>query len=303
MSKIIVIGSISMDLVMETSRIAQEGETVFGDKFSMVPGGKGANQAVALGRLSADGDQISMLGTVGEDAFGSLLKDNLRANKVETEFVGTVPLSSGIAQITLHNHDNRIIYCPGANSEVHPEKWDSQWELISQADLVILQNEIPHEANKIIAEYCKDKKIKLLYNPAPARDTDHEMIALVDYFTPNEHECQDLFPDQSLEEVLKTYPNKIIVTLGSKGSVYCDGREIKTIAAIKAKVVDTTGAGDTFNGALALALAKEASIDKALKFATLASHLSVQKFGAQGGMPSLKEMKENEHYEENWNFE
>lgn len=113
MSNIVIIGSISMDLVMETKRIAKEGETVFGEAFSMVPGGKGANQAVAVGRLSLDNDRITMLGAVGQDSFGPLLLDNLKKNGVSVEYVGTVPLSSGIAQITIFNHDNRIIYCPG----------------------------------------------------------------------------------------------------------------------------------------------------------------------------------------------
>ncbi|EFG6489665.1 ribokinase, partial [Escherichia coli] len=113
MSKIVIVGSISMDLVMKTNRIAQEGETVFGDSFAMVPGGKGANQAVAVGRLAAQKDQINMLGAVGEDSFGHLLLQNLADNGLNVDFVGTVPSSSGIAQITIFNHDNRIIYCPG----------------------------------------------------------------------------------------------------------------------------------------------------------------------------------------------
>ena len=137
MSKIVIVGSISMDLVMETSRIPKEGETVFGDSFSMVPGGKGANQAVAVGRLSSSEDQIIMLGAVGQDSYGPLLLQNLEANGVSAENVGTVPQSTGVAQITIYNKDNRIIYCPGANSSVDTDKWSKEWDILASSDLVI----------------------------------------------------------------------------------------------------------------------------------------------------------------------
>lgn len=302
MSNIVVIGSISMDLVMETSRIPLEGETVFGDTFSMVPGGKGANQAVAVGRLSNENDHISMVGAVGNDSFGPILSENLKENALDVEYVGTVPESSGIAQITLFDQDNRIIVCPGANAQVDSNKWTKEWDIIRDADLVILQNEIPHEVNLQIASYCKDHDIKVLYNPAPARSTDLDMVEYVNYLTPNEGECKELFPNKTIEEALKSFPNKLIVTLGSKGSTYFDGKQIQMIPAIKTKPVDTTGAGDTFNGAFGFAISKGLEIADALRFATLASHLSVQKFGAQGGMPTLDEMKGHEAYEEKWNI-
>lgn len=303
MSKIVIVGSISMDLVMKTNRIAQEGETVFGDSFAMVPGGKGANQAVAVGRLAAQKDQINMLGAVGEDSFGHLLLQNLADNGLNVDFVGTVPSSSGIAQITIFNHDNRIIYCPGANGEVDTTLWEKEWDLLEAADLVILQNEIPHQANLGIAQFCHDKGIKVLYNPAPARETDKEMLDLVTYFTPNQHEVQELFPDKELDTILEAYPNRLIVTLGTKGSTYFDGQVIQLIPAIKTEAIDTTGAGDTFNGAFGFAVSKGLDMRESLKFATLASHLSVQQFGAQGGMPTLSEMKEHNAYEKAWDFE
>lgn len=303
MSKIVIIGSISMDLVMETDRIPQEGETVFGTNFSNVPGGKGANQAVAVGRLSGGDDQVIMLGNVGEDSFGRVLVDNLTTNGILSDKVGTVPQSTGTAQITIYNKDNRIIYYPGANSTVDPNEWgESEWQHLQEADLVILQNEIPHESNLAIARFCHEQGIAVLYNPAPARETDLEMIPYVSFFTPNESECKVLFPENSLEEVLERFPNKLIVTLGSRGSTFYDGKERHNIPAIKTAVIDTTGAGDTFNGAFGFAYSKGLGIKEALTFATVASHLSVQKFGAQGGMPTLDEIKENSHYEKAWNF-
>lgn len=303
MSKIVIVGSISMDLVMKTNRIAQEGETVFGDSFAMVPGGKGANQAVAVGRLASPKDQINMLGAVGEDSFGPLLLQNLADNGLNVDFVGTVPSSSGIAQITIFNHDNRIIYYPGANGEVDTTLWEKEWDLLEAADLVILQNEIPHQANLGIAQFCHDKGIKVLYNPAPARETDKEMLDLVTYFTPNQYEVQELFPDKELDTILEAYPNRLIVTLGTKGSTYFDGQVIQLIPAIKTEAIDTTGAGDTFNGAFGFAISKGLDMRESLKFATLASHLSVQQFGAQSGMPTLSEMKEHDAYEKTWDFE
>lgn len=244
-----------------------------------------------------------MLGAVGEDSFGHLLLQNLADNGLNVDFVGTVPSSSGIAQITIFNHDNRIIYCPGANGEVDTTLWEKEWDLLEAADLVILQNEIPHQANLGIAQFCHDKGIKVLYNPAPARETDKEILDLVTYFTPNQHEVQELFPDKELDTILEAYPNRLIVTLGTKGSTYFDGQVIQLIPAIKTEAIDTTGAGDTFNGAFGFAVSKGLDMRESLKFATLASHLSVQQFGAQGGMPTLSEMKEHDAYEKAWDFE
>lgn len=303
MSKIVVVGSISMDLVMETTRIAEQGETVFGERFSMVPGGKGANQAVALGRLQGEDDSVIMLGNIGKDSFGPILLKNLEQNSVFIGNVGTVPSSSGIAQITLFDGDNRIIYCPGANGQVSVIDWREEWDLVRQADMVVLQNEIPHDANLAIAQFCKEQGVKVLYNPAPARETDLEMLDFVDYLTPNEHECHELFPHSMVEESVAMYPNQLIVTLGTRGSIFHDGTGIQTIPALPTKAVDTTGAGDTFNAGLAHAIAKGLDLKEAVQFATIASHLSVQKFGAQEGMPYLNEMKEHPKYEENWHFE
>ncbi|PCS01537.1 ribokinase [Lactococcus fujiensis] len=300
MKKITVVGSISMDLVTTTNRVPNSGETVFGEQFAMVPGGKGANQAVAMARLVPD--LIEMIGAVGADSFGEEIRKNFTHNHVLIEHVGTVPQTTGIAQITLFDEDNRIIIIPGANDAVSSERFDSEWDVIADSALVVLQNEIPHQTNLAVAQYAKENGVKVLYNPAPARPTDMEMIEYVDYFTPNEHECSELFPDATLEETLTKYPNKLLVTLGVKGVTFHDGKAIQLIPAIKAKVADTTGAGDTWNGAFAIGITQGLSIKEATKFAILASHLSVQKFGAQGGMPTLSEMKGHEKYEKTWNI-
>lgn len=225
MTKVSVIGSISMDLVTRTNRVPNAGETVFGEDFAMVPGGKGANQAVAFARLSPN--EVSMIGAVGKDAFGESILQNFKENAVLFENVGTVPQTTGIAQITLYDDDNRIIIIPGANNEVLPSYLADLWEKVKESQLVILQNEIPHETNLAIAKFCKENAIKVLYNPAPARKTDLEMIDFVDYITPNEHECKELFPNLALEEILKKYSNRLIVTLGSEGVIFHDGETLQ----------------------------------------------------------------------------
>ena len=289
MTKVTVIGSISMDLVTRTNQVPNAGETVFGEDFAMVPGGKGANQAVAFARLAPN--EVNMIGAVGNDAFGKNILENFKENGVLLEDVGTIPQTTGIAQITLFDEDNRIIIIPGANNEVLPDYLSKLWEKIRESQLVILQNEIPHETNLAVAKFCKENGIKVLYNPAPARNTDLEMIEFVDYITPNEHECKALFPNENLDEILSKYSNRLIVTLGSEGVIFHDGKAIQKIPAIKAKVVDTTGAGDTFNGAFAFGLTENLSVSDSIRLAVLASHLSIQKFGAQGGMPKLSEVK------------
>lgn len=300
MTLITVVGSISMDLVTTTNRVPEAGETVFGEDFAMVPGGKGANQAVAIARLAPK--NVQMIGAVGKDEFGLSILKNFEKNGVIFDKVETVPQTTGIAQITLYDEDNRIIIIPGANDTVNTATWDSEWETLKNSNLVVLQNEIPHETNLSIAKFCKENQIKVLYNPAPARSTDLELMDLVDYITPNEHECKELFPDLTLEEALAKYPNQLIVTLGVKGVTFHDGKTIQLIPAIKSKVADTTGAGDTFNGAFGFALTEGLSVKEAVRFAVIASHLSVQKFGAQGGMPTLKEVKEHSSYEKAWNI-
>lgn len=299
MSKITIVGSISMDLVTMTDRIPASGETVVGEKFAILPGGKGANQAVAAARLFSQ--QVALIGNVGQDFLGEVALKNLKENQLIFDRVGTIPHETGIAQITLFDKDNRIIVVPGANQYVLTENWtQKEWDELKQSELVILQNEVPHQTNLEVARFCKKNQIKVLYNPAPARETDIEMLDYVDYLTPNEHECAELFPNERLDQVLKRFPNQLIVTLGAAGVAFYDGQNIQKIPSIHSNVVDTTGAGDTFNGAFAVSLINGLTIKSAVKFAILASHLSIQKVGAQGGMPNLTEMKESQYYEKTW---
>ena len=228
--KISVLGSINMDMTVKVDRIPLKGETLRGESISYIPGGKGANQAVAMARLGAE---VEMFGCVGKDANGEILIKNLN------------------------------------------------------------QNEIPLETVKYAIDICYEKGVKILLNPAPAYALNEELIKKVTYITPNEHEAKIIFGgNNKLEDLLRKYKEKLIVTLGEKGVVCClsDGN-ILQVPCRKSNVVDTTGAGDTLNGALAAQIAEGVSLKKALRFANIAAGMSVEKFGAQDGMPCRAEVE------------
>ncbi|MCC5890835.1 MAG: ribokinase, partial [Alkalibacterium sp.] len=254
MAKITVVGSISTDFVVETDRRPLMGETVEGKAFSTSFGGKGANQAVASARLGA---ATTMLGAVGVDSFGEELLGNLEDNGISVNNVERVTHSSGSAFITLVDGDNSIIYVPGANGAYAPEMLESvieQGTIIQSSDLVMVQNETPVETVNFLISKCSELNVPLLLNPAPAREIDRELLEKVTFLTPNETECDVLFPGEDRSTLLERYPNKLIVTLGSKGAIFHDGERIQTVPSLTVdKVVDTTGAGDTFNGAFAFA--------------------------------------------------
>lgn len=301
MKKIMVIGSISTDFNVQTDRRPKVGETVKGQSFSTSFGGKGANQAVAAARLGAN---VHMVGTVGSEEFGHLLIDNLEANGISTTLVEQVNnVESGSAHIILADNDNSIIYIPGANNEFKEERLDKLKDEMKTAEYVIIQNEIPMPIISGLIEICDELSVKIIYNPAPAEEMDLDLIDKVTYFTPNENEFSLLFPELTLEEGLKTYPNKLIITLGSKGVAYSNGEEIIQIPSYKVKVKDTTGAGDTFNGALAYALSVDADLKTSIQFANLVAAISIQKDGAQGGMPTLEEVIRNEDFNPEWTIQ
>lgn len=286
---ITVIGSINMDLVVQTDDFPVQGETTFGDLFTTVPGGKGANQAVAAARL---GGNINQVANVGNDLFGEELIANLIANKVNTSHVGkSTDTASGIANILLSGGDNRIIVVPGANYELSPRQIDQAKEVIQKSTLVVLQLEIPITTIHYILQICDDLNVPVLLNPAPAAGFDKQFMDKIAFLTPNETECEQIF-GTDIETALEQYPNQLIITLGGEGARYFDGEQHIIVKGFKTEVVDTTGAGDTFNGALAYAIAEGFNLNRAVRFANAAGSLSVEKFGAQGGMPSLSEVEE-----------
>ncbi|HBY90413.1 MAG TPA: ribokinase [Aerococcaceae bacterium] len=299
MVRIGVVGSISTDFVVEASRRPEQGETVFGDSFETSFGGKGANQAVATARLGAD---VSMIGAVGDDEFANRLVTNLQNENINTEAVQNVSgVPSGSAIITLVERDNSIIYVAGANDEVKPE--DISKALVKSFDIVLVQNETPVETIEQLIDMCNEVDTPIILNPAPAREMSEAYIAKVDYLTPNESEFKVLFPEETMENILQKYPNKIIVTLGAEGAVFFDGKSRQWIPAVDVPdVVDTTGAGDTFNGALAFGVASGLALEESVQFANLAGSLSITKKGAQAGMPTLEIMREHKEFNTKWKF-
>ncbi len=291
MVKIAVIGSSSMDLVVTTDIRPGVGETVLGESFKTVPGGKGANQAVAAARLGAD---VTMIGCVGEDHYGEAIISNFKKNGVCTDYVKSVPgVESGTAHIILANKDNSIIVIKGANDYVTPAYVKQALDVIINSDIVIIQQEIPVETVEYVSEVCEENGVPLLLNPAPARPLKEEIVKRATYLTPNEHEAALLFKNTSLAEVLQKYPNKLFVTEGDKGVRYFNGKEEVLVPTFPVQVIDTTGAGDTFNAAFAVALAEGKEFTEALRFANRAASLSVTQFGAQGGMPTRQEVDTN----------
>ncbi len=287
--KITVIGSINMDLVTETSRVPDLGETVLGTRFSTHPGGKGANQAVACARLGAD---VTMVGCVGDDPFGKELRENLRKQGVAVSHVDSVSgEATGVASIVVEQGDNSIIVVPGANHAVTPEKVGQAEEAIREADVVLLQLEIPIDAVAEAVGIARRHQVPVVLNPAPAMELSRELLDGVSILTPNEYELavllgQDKEQEADFRRMLAVYPGQVVMTKGGEGAFYTgEEQQVFHQPGFPVEVVDTTGAGDTFNAALALKVGQGEGLAEAVRYATAASALSVTRFGAQGGMP------------------
>ncbi len=291
MGKIGVVGSINMDMTVKAERIPLKGETLKGWDLQYIPGGKGANQAVAMAKLGAE---VEMFGCVGDDAAGESLVKNLQDTGVETGHIKVVPgVPTGLAMITVGENDNTIIVVAGTNNHVDIEYVNEVKDSILECEIVLLQHEIPQETVEYVISLCADNGVKVVLNPGPARPVKQEILEKVTYLTPNEHEAVILFgKDISFEEMMKRYPEKLVITQGSRGVSTClKNGEVILVPARKANVVDTTGAGDTLNGAFTVAVTEGKGIAEALAFANTAAGLSTEKFGAQGGMPTLEEVR------------
>ena len=291
MGKIGVVGSINMDMTVKTERIPLKGETLKGEDLYYIPGGKGANQAVAAARLGAD---VEMFGCVGDDSAGESLVKNLQEQGVKTKHIRTVPgIPTGLAMITVGDKDNTVIVVAGTNNCVDIDYINEVRDAILECEIVLLQHEIPQETIEYVINLCADNGVKVVLNPGPARPVRKEILEKVTYLTPNEHETVILFgKEKSFEELMKAYPEKLVITQGSRGVSTClKSGEIVLIPARKVNVVDTTGAGDTLNGAFTVAVTEGKNITDALVFANAAAGLSTEKFGAQGGMPTYEEVK------------
>lgn len=298
MKKVVVVGSLNMDLVVATERMPKTGETIKGDNINYMIGGKGANQAVAAARL---GNDVSIIGAIGGDTFGEKILKHLSEEGLKTKGIRVDNSTfTGLATIFKTPEDNSIIVIPGANDFCDLKLIDENEELIKNADILITQLEIPMETVKYALEVAKKYGVKTILNPAPARKIPEEVMKNVDIFTPNETEFEIITgktyeTDEKFEEAMiewqKENSAQLVVTRGKIGSSYVENENVNTVEAMKVKAVDTTGAGDTFNGALAHSLINGYDMFKSVKIAGLAASLSVTKLGAQTGMPILEEVE------------
>ncbi|WP_149181621.1 ribokinase [Streptomyces sp. TRM49041] len=291
MTRIAVLGSTNMDLVAFVRRAPRLGETVTGREFRTVPGGKGANQAVAAARAGAE---VSMIGAVGSDDFGARLRAGLADAGVDTGLLRTVDCPSGTAHIVVDDDGgNAIVVVPGANATVTALSPDDEAR-IAASDALLLQLELPLAAVIAGAEAARRHGVRTVLTPAPAQPLPHELLALTDLLVPNEHEAAELTgvadPRTAAEELLRDVP-EVVVTLGAAGALYAArGARPVTVPARRARAVDTTAAGDTFVGALAVALGEGRPVPDALTWASAAASLSVRRAGASSSMPYRAEI-------------
>ncbi|WP_434577643.1 ribokinase [Pseudomonas sp. Z5-35] len=298
-AKVVVIGSLNMDLVTRAPRLPRGGETLIGVSFSTIPGGKGANQAVAAARLGA---HVSMVGCVGGDAYGEQLRGALLAEGIDCQAVRVVEGSSGVALIVVDdNSQNAIVIVAGANGALTAEVLDSVDEVLQRADVVICQLEVPDATVGHALKRARELGKIVILNPAPASHTlPADWYACVDYLIPNESEAAVLsgLAVDSLEtaeaaatQLIAAGARKVIVTLGAQGLMFANGSSFEHFLAPRVKAVDTTAAGDTFVGGFAAALASGKNEIEAIRFGQVAAALSVTRAGAQPSIPSLQEVQ------------
>ncbi len=301
---ILVVGSLNMDFVVAVERLPAPGATVPGHSFQMIPGGKGANQACAAARLAAPGTRVTMVGRVGADVFGERLVASLTAAGVETQFVLRTDEPTGVALIFVEKGGlNQIVVAQGANGRLRPSDLAAAEVRFDEASLVLLQLESPMETAAAALELAKRHGATTVLDPAPARALAPELLAQVDLLTPNETEALALVgrPPGSFsveeagslaDELLQQGAGGVVLKLGERGS-YCVWRDMRAhFPAPRVTAVDSTAAGDTFNGALAVALAEGQALEQAIPFANAAAAISVTRYGAQASIPSRQEVQD-----------
>ncbi len=293
-----VVGSSNMDLVVKSPRIPVPGETILGGDFLMVPGGKGANQAVAAARLGAD---VCFVARVGNDVFGRKSLENFQREGLNIRHVTlTSDAPSGVALITVDGAgDNAIVVAPGANARLSPEDVYQAQSEVSSADAVVVQLEVPMATVQCAAELAHRAGVPLILNPAPAQTLSAELLAMVGVLTPNETEAQILTGVEAVDiessrkaarKLLEMGVKAVVLTMGTRGLLLADETSMEMIAAEKVKAVDTTAAGDAFTGSLAVGLGQGHSLRDSAIFANRVAALSVTKMGAQPSMPTMQEV-------------
>lgn len=297
--QIVVIGSLNMDMVIRINNMPQIGETILGNGLTKIPGGKGANQAIAAARLGAN---VSMIGRIGDDDHGKALISNLKEAGVKTEGISKDEKAhTGIAFINVTDiGDNSIIVIPGANHCCVPSDVDKNIRLIEKADIVIVQLEIPIETVIYAIKTANKLGKKVILNPAPAAKLPADLYEKIDIITPNENELEVLTTTEGQEndeyqfrcnELLKKGVDTVIVTLGSKGAAIMSDNKSKYFPAVKVQAIDTTAAGDSFTAGFAAALMEGMDYEEAIQFANSVAAFVVTRKGAQTSLPWKKEVK------------
>jgi len=300
---LVVVGSLNMDFVVSVDRLPAPGETVLGRDFQMVPGGKGANQACAAGKLGGNAVEVRMIGRVGYDVFADHLKASLAAAGVDVSAVHAAKAQpTGVALIWVDGRgQNSIVVASGANMELHAADVEAMRKVFRGASLALFQLETPLDTVTAALKLAREEGLATMLDPAPARPLSPELLSLVDILTPNESEALMLLgrpparvsPSDAAplaEALLRLGPGAVILKLGDQGCVHYDGKAHTHVPCFPMEARDTTAAGDTFNAALAVALAEGQPMPRALRFANAAAGISVTRLGAQASAPARAEV-------------
>ncbi|MFH1716288.1 MAG: ribokinase [Planctomycetota bacterium] len=297
--KIVVVGSSNMDLVVKSPRIPVVGETILGEGFIMIPGGKGANQAVAAAKLGAD---VCFVARLGDDLFGRQSLNNFVQEGVDTTYVvSTKEAPSGVALITVDQAGNNVIVvAPGANERLSPEDVSKAQSSIASSGALVAQLEVPLETVEFAGRLANESGVAFVLDPAPARKLSAEFLRTVDVLTPNETEAQILTGVEVTGEdsariaansLLESGVKAVILTMGAKGFLLATGDGTEFVPAVRVDAVDATAAGDAFTGSLAVKLAEGKTLRDAAVFANYVAALSVTRMGAQSSMPTATEVE------------
>ena len=299
MSEISVLGIFVADVSFSGNKIPSVGETILGDSYNIGPGGKGCNQVIAISRL---GGKVSFISKLGKDNYGDLALKTLRENNINTSSITqSADLQTGVAGIMLDKKTgaNAINVITGAPSTLTISEIDKHIDVIKKSKIFLTQLEVPKDVTLHCLKVAKENGVITILNPAPAAEISKEFFKHIDYFTPNETEAEfytgvKIYNEKQAREasikLLKLGLKKVIITLGEKGLYYFDGNENIYLKARSLKAIDTTGAGDAFNGGLAYALSQNKSIKDALNLANQVAGLSTLKLGAGNAMPTLKDL-------------
>jgi ribokinase len=296
--RIVVIGSTNMDMVVKTTHIPVPGETALGGAFLMNPGGKGANQAVSVARL---GGEVTFISRVGNDVFGKQSTQAFEEEGIDTSgVIEDNHAPSGVALITVdESGENSIVVASGANLNLSPEDVGTYLKKIPDVGIILMQLEIPMETVKFAARYAAEQGIMLIINPAPSNPQVSELFPLIDIITPNSNEAEMLtgiavtdLPSarRAAEKLYQQGVKNVAITLGANGAVLFNQERFHVIPATKVEAIDTTAAGDVFNGALALAIAEGKDLIAAIHFACQAASITATRMGAQSSIPYRKEL-------------